>query len=434
MIREGFEKEMYKLVGKTGAWKLLDKAASRKVRSTVPERIMNPRPVLTEKVGDDGSEEVKCRLTLQGFKDPDLFELMRGNQTMSPTLSTNGRGMVLQLLATCRFRMALGDIESAFLISDPRPRANGPLYVTMPEGYDWKGVSPDQVFEVHNGYGLSDQPQQFWETLRGYLLKELNFVEHQLDPCVFLLREPGDAQGKGFQVIPESQNGKDDDVRGKPGDLCGVLGVHVDDKVNGGRGSLWAASMAKLRKRFPFRKRVVGEGEFTGSLLNQLPDFTIVQSQAECAHKVSKAVVRKRAPLNAPALPSEISGFLSTTQQGNWLQGQTRPDLSVQISLAQQLMPTPTVGQIKNANAWTRRAKQFSDTVIYFNPVPVEQLSFIVHTDYSSKDQDGSGRTQGGYIIGVTDSGMACGKMSSLGSDLLEKLQDQARSCLHARW
>ena len=31
------------------------------------------------------------------------------------------------------------------------------------------------------------------------------------------------------------------------------------------------------------------------------------------------------------------------------------------------------------------------------------------HTNYSSKDQDGTGRTQGGYIIGATDPSMGPG-------------------------
>ena len=103
---------------------------------------------------------------------------------------------------------------------------------------------------------------------------------------------------------------------------------------------------------------------------------------------------------------------LSTTQQGNWLSGQTRPDLSCQLGLAQQYMPSPTVGQIPRANAWVCRADQFADLKLTFLSIPPEQLRFVIHTDCSSKDQDGTGRTQGGYIIGTTDPSMGAGHVA----------------------
>ena len=100
------------------------------------------------------------------------------------------------------------------------------------------------------------------------------------------------------------------------------------------------------------------------------------------------------------ATPLEIHNHLSTIQQGNWLAGQSLADLSCQISLAQQCMPSPRVGQIQRANAWVRLAHQFADLKLTFLSIPPEKLRFVSRTDYSSKDQDGTGRTQGGYIIG----------------------------------
>ena len=34
---------------------------------------------------------------------------------------------------------------------------------------------------------------------------------------------------------------------GPPGSLCGILGVHVNDQVNGGRGTRWENAMKRLR-------------------------------------------------------------------------------------------------------------------------------------------------------------------------------------------
>ena len=88
----------------------------------------------------------------------------------------------------------------------------------------------------------------------------------------------------------------------------------------------------------------------------------------------------------------EIHNHLNMLQQGNWLAGQTRPDLNCQIRRPQQCMPTPTSGQIREANQRVRRARSSQLTIW---SIPLGDLRFVAHTDYSSNDQDGSGRTQG---------------------------------------
>ena len=75
---------------------------------------MKPRPVLTQKEDDEGNEVVKCRMTIQGFKDPDLMALVRAGRTQAPTLSSNGRAFVLQTIASAKFPMDLGDVDGGF--------------------------------------------------------------------------------------------------------------------------------------------------------------------------------------------------------------------------------------------------------------------------------------------------------------------------------
>ncbi|CAK0862474.1 unnamed protein product [Prorocentrum cordatum] len=286
------------------------------------------------------------------------------------------------------------------------------------QDYTLKGYHPEQLFEVVNGYGLGDQPQQWWRTFERYMLEELKFDQHPMDPCVFLLREPVTQENAGLvakdrvSVIPYATGSESAQLRGEPGALCGILGVHVDDQINGGRGQLWATAMKKLRARFPFRKWVTGSGEFTGSVLTQRADYSIAQSQSEYTKGITPAKTRKSARPDDVALPSEVHNHISTTQQGNWLAGQTRPDLSCQISFSQQIMPHPTVGQIRRSNAWVRRAKQFHEISVTFQSIVPERLRFVCHSDYSSKDLDGTGRTQGGYIIGATDPSMAKGLLA----------------------
>ena len=181
---------MNSLVEDTKAWTPVSLEKSRLLRSSVPERILQPRPVLTLRTKDDGTQEVKCRGTLQGFKDPDVLDLVRDRKTESPTLSTNSRAMILQLIASCRFVMTIGDVQAAFLLADREEKPKGPLYVTMPKSYVKEGMHPDQLFEVKGGYGLGDQPQQWWQTFGRFLVEQLGFCQHPMDPCVFILREP----------------------------------------------------------------------------------------------------------------------------------------------------------------------------------------------------------------------------------------------------
>ena len=235
LVAEGYRKEMNSLVEDTKAWIPVSLEKSRLLRSSVPDRILQPRPVLTLRTKDDGTQEVKCRCTLQGLKDPDVLDLVRDRKTESPTLSTNSRAMILQLIASCRFVMTIGVVQAAFLLADREGRPKGPLYVTMPKSYVKEGTHPDQLFEVKGGYGLGDQPQQWWRTLERFLFEQLGFCQHPMDPCVFILRELSshwNEMNDEVSVIPSG------DV-GPPGSLCGIVGVHVDDQINGGRGVRW---------------------------------------------------------------------------------------------------------------------------------------------------------------------------------------------------
>ena len=115
--------------------------------------------MLTSRTRDDGTQEVKCRCTLQGFKDPDVPDLVRDRKTEGPTLSANDRALILQLVASCRFVLTIGDVQAACLLADREERPIGPHHVTMLNSCVKEGMHPDQLFEGRGGDGLGDQPQ-----------------------------------------------------------------------------------------------------------------------------------------------------------------------------------------------------------------------------------------------------------------------------------
>ena len=78
------------------------------------ERIVPSRMVLVEKCGDDGKRFVKARLTARGDQDPELLSLVRNQQTSAPTVSTNGKVVTFQIIASLEVDLELGDVTGAF--------------------------------------------------------------------------------------------------------------------------------------------------------------------------------------------------------------------------------------------------------------------------------------------------------------------------------
>eukprot|EP00959_Pyramimonas_sp_CCMP1952_P431229 9031683-Pyramimonas_sp.AAC.1 len=64
------------------------------------------------------------------------------------------------------------------------------------------------------------------------MVEELEFDQHPMDPCVFLLRGPVTQENAHLvardrvSVIPYATGSERAQLRGEPGTLCGILGVH----------------------------------------------------------------------------------------------------------------------------------------------------------------------------------------------------------------
>jgi hypothetical protein len=87
----------------------------------IMKRILPSRFVLTDKAEEDGMR-AKARFCLGGHCDPDLEELVNTGALASPTCSTLARYWCLQLIASFKFRLELGDIKCAFLEAQPLDR------------------------------------------------------------------------------------------------------------------------------------------------------------------------------------------------------------------------------------------------------------------------------------------------------------------------
>ena len=78
-----------------------------------PEQILKSRWILTWKNPEPGETQrrAKARLVVLGYQDPKLTEVVRD----APTLSKEGRALVLQTIASSRVELSSFDIKTAFL-------------------------------------------------------------------------------------------------------------------------------------------------------------------------------------------------------------------------------------------------------------------------------------------------------------------------------
>ena len=112
--------------------------------------------------------------------------------------------------------------------------------------------------------------------------------------------------------------------------------------------------------------------------------------------------VPKGVDSDSPLNPSQIKVLRAVNGSMNWLASQSRPDLSVQVSLSQQSFPKPTIQDFRRINHAVRHAKQESKLSIKFKSIDPQNLTLVCHSD-SAWANLGT-HTQAGYIVGFTHS------------------------------
>ena len=80
---------------------------------------------------------------------------------------------------------------------------------------------------------------------------------------------------------------------------------------------------------------------------------------------------------------AEIHAFRGTSGSISWLAGQTRPDVSCQVSQLQQTLPQPTVALVCASSMVVRRDHQHLDLGLKIRRVPVQNMILLLHVDAS---------------------------------------------------
>ena len=122
---------------------------------------------------------------------------------------------------------------------------------------------------------------------------------------------------------------------------------------------MFEEKLALLKSTFPFRKWKVSQGDFCGSHLRQDAETGVIHvSQAEFASKLPKPKLRGKG--EGPITKEEGKSLKSVLGSALWLAKETRPDLAVQVSQSQQLLPEPTLKPGKNSRKCDQTCKTIS--------------------------------------------------------------------------
>ena len=194
------------------------------------------------------------------FQDPDLTEVPRD----SPTLPTASEALIMQWVASYKYRLISGDIKTAFLSGDEDVRN---IFIAPPDDVrKMLNVDHETVLRSRKAvYGLVTAPKKWWDRLEKSLIQH-GFTSCSLDPCVFVLR--------------------------KSGNVHGVIGVHVNDMIGSGNKTFNRVMTAVL-KEFDFGSWDIGNFRFKGRQISQMPNGEFVFDTEQFKHELEQIEVSK---------------------------------------------------------------------------------------------------------------------------------------------
>ena len=368
-------------VSNTNAVRTLSAEESEKVVKELQaqgklERILPSRIVRRWKPAEQPGEEPKrkSRWCVRGDKDPDLLMLDR----YAPTATTAVISIALQVGASLGFRCALGDLQNAFMQSDPLRRAQGRLFCKQPPG-GLPGLDPRQIVEILAGaYGLGDAPAHWRKTLKRMIV-ELRYQQSSMDPCLFKLVANGQLQG--------------------------LLIIEVDDILSLGT-PLHYAKMDALQQRLKFGKFKYLDEEKDGTSFNGRRlrvksgggfeiDMEKFVSERLKEVEISKERSREK---HASVTEEEKSKARASLGALTWAAKEGRPDCCAAASIIAGTLNHMTVQDILDLNKSIKEVRESCALTIPIQPIDVSRMHWGVITDASYANTSGSA-SQGAFGV-----------------------------------
>ena len=359
------------------AW--LDHRTVRRVAAGTLEdsQLMRCRWILTWKAPEKegGPHRAKARLVVLGFEDPGLSDIPND----APTLGKDGRQLILQQVASRKWKLINFDISTAFLQGKGDGRKLG---IKPPEELrEALKMGPTDQCRLEGGaYGRIDAPFLWFQTLK-QTLEELGFIQSPFDACTFSLVTKG----------PD----------GEPR-VHGVLGIHVDDGIGGG-DSYFARVIEQLRGIYNFGSYDEGEFVFTGIRFRQWDDGSIEMDQMAYIEKISPIHVPRDRRLRSedPLSASEVHELRRLNGSLQYAAVHTRPDIAAKVGFLQSMVTKGRVKHLLEANKVLHEAKSHAVSLMVV-PIPEKHVTFCTFSDASFASSKDNNSYQGTLVI-VTD-------------------------------
>ncbi len=262
--------------------------------------------------------KLKSRIIVRG-------DLEKNNslRTDSPTTSQLFLNIIISYSSCTGRPLGSGDISAAFLQGTGIARV---LAFRLPPG----GV-PDQ--EVEEGslmmaekavYGTRDAPRGFWKGLHETLLQ-----------C-------------GLKSVPLEQSAYY--LPGAEGEVCGLMGAHVDDLLWCGNDEM-ERTMKKVQEKYKFGSVSDAKFKFCGRVISQSKSGIKVTCP-NVMDRVKAVYVdpARRKHRAEAATASEISQLRSVIGSLAWLSRVCRPDISFAVNQLQSVQQSARVQDLLQAN------------------------------------------------------------------------------------
>ena len=366
------------------AW-LHHKTVKKVSQGRIPEHaLMRCRWLLSWKTptGDEPPEDLnaegkkaKARLIVIGYEDPDIDTVAND----APTLTKDGRNIVLQCVASHRWELLSFDVSTAFLHGQGDGRLLG-LH-PVPEMRDALQMGPtDQCALIGGAYGRIDAPFLWFCEFRDELVKQ-GCVQCPLDPCVF-----------GYYDVDEKGRRQ----------LRGCLGIHVDDGIAGG-DSQFLKMLKRVEARFKFGAYETKEFTYTGIHFKQWHDGSIEYDQKHYIEKIKPIELQKGRKTDLKALVSdeERSRYRGLIGALQYAAVHSRPDLSAKVGELQSRVNSCTVEDLTIANKVLTEAKQFPMSLMVL-PIAVSEVTFCTFSDASFSSVKERAAHQGTLVFVTT--------------------------------
>ena len=359
------------------------------LRNQIPEeQVLRCRWILTwkplDQVGDEPqsqlskrSHKAKARLVVLGYLDPKIEEIPRD----SPTLNKTSRMLALQVISSHSWKIRSFDIKAAFL--QGQPQADRVIAIDpVPELRKALDLKPQEICRLNkSAYGLIDAPY-LWYCSLVTELTQLGFEASPFDPCCFVLRA-------------ESQDGQ-------PGQLEGILGIHVDDGIGGG-SAVFEEKIRQLERKFPFGSHKISAFTFTGIEITQHHDYSITLNQSAYVRKIKPICIESNRKSHMEAQVTEderlaLRGLVGSLQ---YAAINTRPDLSSKLSFLQSAINHAKIETLMEANKVLHEAKRHHDVTITIKPIPYQDFRLLAFSDASFSSAKKPDSHAGSIIVGT---------------------------------